>query len=110
VKALQNLVFGEDDELSAAYADFQKAVVNERGAVLNTTFAVVGQLEKRSAGIQSDVGKTLLIAERTDQSTKALMTSTEQLNKSFSSMVAFHFTDIFCSNLVCRSDDCSRTR
>jgi hypothetical protein len=89
VKAFQTLVSGEDDELSTAYEDFHKAVGRERGAVLNTTLAVVGQLEKGSTGIQADVRETLLIVERTDLNTRALMASTEQLNKSFCSMVAF---------------------
>jgi hypothetical protein len=89
VKAFQHLVFGEDDELSTAYADFHKAIAKEQGAIMNTTLAVVGQLEDEPTVLQAGVRETLLIAERTDLNTQALIASTKELNKSLHGMTEF---------------------
>ncbi|KAF4627731.1 hypothetical protein G7Y89_g10420 [Cudoniella acicularis] len=81
VKAFRNLVSGEDDELSAAYAHFHKMVEQERGTVGNATLAAVGQLQQESNAIHTVVREGLAMTRQTDLNTKTLIASSEHLNK-----------------------------
>jgi len=87
VKAFRNLVSGEDDELSAAYAHFHKMVEQEQGAVRNATLAAVGKLQSGSADIRAIVQEDLSITKCTDLNTKSLMASTERLRRDLESMI-----------------------
>jgi hypothetical protein len=95
VKAFRNLVSGEDDELSAAYAHFHRMVEQEQGAVRNATLAAVGQLQKESTAIQAVVREGLAITGRTDLNTKTLMASAERWHKYLESMIVLRFYPLF---------------
>ncbi len=95
VKAFRNLISGEDDELSVAYAHFHKMVDQEQGAVRNATLAAVGQLQKESTAIHEVVREGLAITGRTDLNTKTLMASTELLHRYLESMNVLRFYPLF---------------
>jgi hypothetical protein len=59
VKAFRNLVSGEDDELTAAYAHFHKMVEQEQGAVRNATLAAIEQVKKETSSMRTDVSVVL---------------------------------------------------
>ena len=95
VKAFRNLISGEDDELSAAYAHFHKMVEQEQGAVRNATLVGIGQLQKQFNTMHAVVREGLAITERTDLNTKTTMVSTESLNKYLESMIVLRFYPLF---------------
>ena len=95
VKAFRNLVSGEDDELSAAYAHFHKMVEQEQGAVRNATLAAVGQLQRESTATHAVMREGFVMTERTDLNTKILIASTERLTKSLESMIVLLFYPLF---------------
>ena len=84
MKAFRNLVSGEDDELTAAYAHFYKMVEREQGAVRNATLAGVEQLKK-------DVKGGFAITERTSQTTRTLVASTQRMHDYFKSKIVIRF-------------------
>lgn len=81
VKAFRNLVSGEDDELTSAYAHFHKMVEQEQGAIRNATLAAVEQLKKETSAMHTDVKVGLATTKRTDGNTKTLMASTGRMHK-----------------------------
>ena len=89
VKAFRNLVSGEDDELSTAYAHFHKMVEQEQGAVRNATLSTVGQIQA--------------VTGRTDLNTKILMARIE-------SMFVLRSIDLLVLKTIYRSRSCSWTR
>ena len=95
VKAFRNLVSGEDDDLSTAYAHFHKMVEQEQGAVRNATLAAVGQLQKEFTAIHAVVREGLAVTERTDLNTKIRMASTERLDRYLESMVILRLYPLF---------------
>jgi hypothetical protein len=95
VKAFRNLVSGEDDELSVAYARFHKMVEQEQGAVRNATLAAVRQLQNESTAIHAVVREGLAVTERTDLNTKTLVASTERLHRFLESMSIPQFSHLF---------------
>lgn len=80
-KAFRNLVFGEDQKLTDAYAQFHKMVEQEQGVVRNMTLAGVEQIHQKTSVIQIDVKAALAITERTDGNTKTLIASTDQAHR-----------------------------
>jgi hypothetical protein len=88
VKAVQNLVTGEDDELSAAYAHFHKMVDQETGAVRNATLAGVEQLKKDGTATHADVKLGLVIANRNEQNTETIMITTSRMDEN---LEVWHF-------------------
>jgi len=86
VKAFRNLISGEDDELSTAYAHFHKMVEQEHGAVRNATLAAVRQLQKESTAMHAIVRENLAMTERTGLDTKTLAASTDHLQQILESM------------------------
>lgn len=87
VKAFRNLISGEDDELSAAYAHFHKMIEQEHGTVRNATLAAVGQLQKESNAIHATVRENLAMTERTGLDATTLVASTAHLQQILESMV-----------------------
>ncbi len=81
MKAFRNLVSGEDDELTTAYAHFHKMVEQEQGAVSNATLAAAEQLRKETSAMHTEVSVGLATAERTEGNTKTLMASTGRMHK-----------------------------
>ena len=110
VKAFRTLVSGEDDELSAAYVHFHKMVDQEHGAVRNATLAVVGQLQKESTIIRTDVLENLALAGRTDVTVQSILANTEHLHKLLGSTMALCTTSTLKSNLFDRSTGNSGTK
>ena len=73
VKAFRNLVSGEDDELTTAYAHFHKMVEQEQGVVRNATLAVVEQVETKTSAVNADVKEVSATTKRTEGNTETLM-------------------------------------
>jgi hypothetical protein len=67
VKAFRTLALGEDDELTAAYTRFHKAIDSEAGIVRNATFAMLNQQSKAAA--QS----SRILEEKTERVEKLLL-------------------------------------
>ncbi len=88
MKAFRNLVSGEDDELSTAYAHFHKMIEQEQGAVKNATLAGIGQLQKEFTTMHIAVQEGLAITESMDWNTKTVMATTESLHQYQESMDA----------------------
>jgi len=80
VKAFRNLVSGEDDELTAAYAQFHKMVEQEQGAVRNATLAAIEQVKKETSSMRTDVSVVLATTKRTEADTKTLVASTGRMH------------------------------
>jgi hypothetical protein len=96
VKALRNLVSGEDDELTTAYTHFHKMVEQEQGAVRNATLAAVEQLKRESTAMHVDVREGLAVTERTDLNTKTLIASTERMHGYLESMRVLRIYPLWC--------------
>lgn len=79
MKAFRNLVSGEDDELTTAYAHFHKMVEQEQGAVRNATLAAVEQLRKETSAMRTDVRVDLATTKRMEGNTKNLLASTGRM-------------------------------
>ncbi|KAL8860761.1 MAG: hypothetical protein Q9178_002791 [Gyalolechia marmorata] len=80
VKAFRNLVSGEDDELTTAYAYFHKTVEQEGGAVRNITMAGVEQLKVKVMDIHSDIRHGLVNMDINNENTRALINSTGRID------------------------------
>lgn len=79
VKAFRNLVSGEDDELTAAYAHFHKMVEQEQAVVGNATLAVVEQVERKTSAMNADIGVVSATTKRTDGNTETLVAVTGRI-------------------------------
>ncbi|KAL8919594.1 MAG: hypothetical protein Q9172_004922 [Xanthocarpia lactea] len=79
VKAFRNLVSGEDDELTTAYAYFHKTVEQECGAVRNATLAGVEQIKVQAMDLHSDVRHGLATMDINNENTRALIKSWEAI-------------------------------
>ena len=80
MKAFRNLVSGEDDELTTAYAYFHKTVEQEGGAVRNATLAGVQQMQVQAMDIHSDVRHGLATMDINNENTRALINSTGRID------------------------------
>ena len=102
MKAFRNLVSGEDDELSTAYADFYKMVEQEQGAVRNVTLASVEQSRKETSTVQADVRTALATTKRTDGNTKTLMASTGRIHECLESKTVSGNSSLLASKAISR--------
>jgi hypothetical protein len=91
VKGFRNLVAGEDDELTAAYAQFHKMVDQENGAVRMAILAGVEQLKQEGSSTHADVKEGLVLAGRIEQNTKTILTNTGRVDQYLESKTFFRF-------------------
>ncbi|KAL8790643.1 MAG: hypothetical protein Q9213_000491 [Squamulea squamosa] len=81
VKAFRNLGFGEDDELTTAYAHFHKMVEQEGAAVRNATLAGVEQIKNKTLDIHSDVRRGLATMDINNENAKTVIRSNERIDE-----------------------------
>ena len=80
VKAFRNLLSGEDDELSTAYAQFHKMVEQENGAIRNATLTAVEQLKKENSAVHTDIKTGLAALRITERNTEELINETGRMH------------------------------
>jgi len=80
-KAFRNLISGEDNILTDAYARFHKMVEQEQGVVKNLTLAGVAKLNKNSSAVHTDIKLAVAAMKRTDGDTKAMRTSLGRIHR-----------------------------
>ena len=109
MKAFRNLVSGEDDELTTAYAQFHKTIEQEAGAVRNVTLAAVEELKQKTSDMHADVMVGLATTKRTDENTKTLMASTGRMQQYLEGKNPFRPFLLLASKETTRSRNCYRT-
>ena len=67
VKGFQNLVAGEDNELTAAYAHFRKMVEQGKSAIGMAILAGVEQLKQEGSATHADVKEGLVMGGHIEQ-------------------------------------------
>ena len=80
MKAFRNLVSGEDDELTTAYAHFHKMVEQEQGVVRNATLAVAEQVETKTSAVNAHIKVVSATTKRTEGNTETLMAVTGRIH------------------------------
>lgn len=102
MKAFRNLVSGEDDELTTAYAHFHKMVEQEQRVVGNATLAVVEQVEKKTSAMNADIRVVSATTKRTDGKTETLMAVTGRIHGCLESKTVSGNSSLLASKAISR--------
>lgn len=102
MKAFRNLVSGEDDELTNAYAHFHKMVEQEQSVVGNATLAVVEQVGKKTSAMNADIRVVSATTKRIDGNIETLMAVTGRIHGCLESKTVSGNSSLLASKAISR--------